>query len=462
MSTRKNIDKLYLSKFEGAEVAPPEDAWQNIASRLPEAKQKKKIVPLWFRYAGTAALLLLLVSLGMDYFSNEPNTRMVTTPVTRQDIHKEIRLSSSEFTETMLQISMTLQDIIRKNEVSSKLSSEINAGYTKLAMENPEEEASGKEFNGKGDDIVYSSGKPDPYKTGFQMDNDSVSVTNSSETLSKISSNEENSLAVAVEGSQEDAQWETQPGTSVAEVHENDGTEENAIAQRLAEDLIATKEEAEEEAGGRMSISTRVAPVFYDNMGSGGNAAASGVAGGKASGEVSISYGLNLAYQISEKLKIRSGVNKLDLSFSTPGVPMAAAMNSESLFDENDPSLMSRLVEGELKQQMNFIEVPMEVEYRLLDKRIGLNLIAGGSTLFLNGNNRSMDTGVRTTHLGQAENMEKLNFSANMGLGLDYQLAPQINLSLEPMFKYQLNSFSEDSGMRPYYMAIYSGFSFSF
>ena len=210
-----------------------------------------------------------------------------------------------------------------------------------------------------------------------------------------------------------------------------------------------------------MSISTRVAPVFYENVGN-GNSQMAGMVGGEPSGEVALSYGVNLAYQVSDRIKLRTGINKLDLSFSTPGVPMAMAMNAGSLPGESDPFLMARQEEGDLQHQMNFIEVPLEVEYRLLDSRIGLNLIAGGSSLFHNGDHMSVNTGIRTADLGQDESMEQLSFSANMGLGLDYRLSPALRLNLEPMFKYQVNSFSENSGIRPYYLAIYSGFSFSF
>lgn len=450
MSTRKNIDKLYLSKFEGAEVAPPKDAWQNIVSRLPEEKKKKNLIPFWFRYAGAAAILLLLVGLGLEFFSPNSRSQFVNTPVTRQDVHNEIRLSTSDFTEAMLEISIRLQDIMQRRVKAADVSSEENIGgrstlASVVTSDNTASELTVNERTGR--TFEFRSGSAE---AGLNGTNKAEKFESSAP--SELTKEEINSAVVIVE----DPQTIGKEGLQAEAI-----SEENAIARKLAGELSDSQEDPGEAAENRLSISTRVAPVFYDNMSS-GNAVATGMAGSEASGEVSISYGVNLAYQISDRIKLRSGISKLDLSFNTPGVPMAAVMNTGSFLGKEDPKLVTKLVEGELRQQINFIEVPMEVEYRLLDSRIGLNLIAGGSTLFLNNNNVSLDTGVRTTDLGQAENLEKLNFSANLGLGLDYELRPNFHLNLEPMFKYQLNSFSEKTGMQPYYLAIYSGFSISF
>ena len=59
--------------------------------------------------------------------------------------------------------------------------------------------------------------------------------------------------------------------------------------------------------------------------------------------------------------------------------------------------------------------------------------------------------------------MNSLNFSTNLGLGLFYRLNPRLELNLQPMFKYQLNTFSETEGsFRPYSVGVYSGLSFRF
>ena len=445
MSTRRKIDELYLSKFEGAEVAPPEEAWENIASRLPAEKKEKKLLPLWFRYAGTAAVLLLLVSLASIFSTSDAQSTVSGSVVSREDIYNKIQLSSQDFNQTMFQVSVRLQELMQKKTMASEVE-HTGSGIASSALRESASKSAGSEGSGDSEGIAMETEiaeVADPFEEGPALaETSEISVAAGKDTGSLVAGDRGQ-----LPGEQEE----------VAAVD----TEKNAIAQQLSEELYSAKKESVEGTGGRMSISTRVAPVFYENVGN-GNSQMAGMVGGEPSGEVALSYGVNLAYQVSDRIKLRTGVNKLDLSFSTPGVPMAMAMNAGSLPGESDPFLMARQEEGDLQHQMNFIEVPIEVEYRLLDSRIGLNLIAGGSSLFHNGDHMSVNTGIRTADLGQDESMEQLSFSANMGLGLDYRLSPALRLNLEPMFKYQVNSFSENSGIRPYYLAIYSGFSFSF
>ena len=117
---------------------------------------------------------------------------------------------------------------------------------------------------------------------------------------------------------------------------------------------------------------------------------------------------------------------------------------------------------GALNQRFGFIEVPLEIEYSLIDSKFGLNLIGGGSSLFLDENSISLDAQNSSTKIGKASNLNQISFSTNIGLGLDYELSEKFKVNLEPTFKYQLNTFDNASGVQPYFFGIYSGVSFKF
>ena len=92
-----------------------------------------------------------------------------------------------------------------------------------------------------------------------------------------------------------------------------------------------------------------------------------------------------------------------------------------------------------------------------------MNIIGGGSTLFLNDNMISLNSTDFSTNLGEANNLNNVSFTTNLGVGLDYNISPQFQLNLEPIFKYQLNTFTNTTGsVNPYYFGVYSGFSFKF
>jgi hypothetical protein len=67
------------------------------------------------------------------------------------------------------------------------------------------------------------------------------------------------------------------------------------------------------------------------------------------------------------------------------------------------------------------------------------------------------------TEMGEANNVNNFNFSANFGMGFNYEIAPKFQINLEPVFKYQLNTFTNTAGsFRPYSIGVYSGLRFKF
>jgi len=112
---------------------------------------------------------------------------------------------------------------------------------------------------------------------------------------------------------------------------------------------------------------------------------------------------------------------------------------------------------------MSYFEVPLELEYALVKKRFGINLIGGFSTFILNNNEVVSEFEGRKTLIGTANNINNLSFSTNLGVGLDYKFTKTFKLNIEPSFKYQINTFSDVSGnFKPYIIGVYTGFSYKF
>ena len=119
--------------------------------------------------------------------------------------------------------------------------------------------------------------------------------------------------------------------------------------------------------------------------------------------------------------------------------------------------------DGSLNQEIGFVEVPVELSYKLLDKKFGIEVIGGLSTLFLSENKVSLVSNGQEMNIGSANNLNNIHFSSNVGLGFKYSFWKNFNANFQPMFKYQINTFSENSGnFKPYFIGLYSGISFSF
>ena len=256
---------------------------------------------------------------------------------------------------------------------------------------------------------------------------------------------------------------------------------EEAIAQ--AEELNE-KEEEKEKLVNRWQVYANVAPVYYNSLGRGSHIDDQFVSNSK-SGETNMSYGVSVSYALSKKLAVRSGINSLNLSYDTDNVilyenpsnsgnpinpmrnidlaPENQGLNAFSGENIGFQSVSDLLFDSAISQRLSYYEVPVELEYKLINKRFGVNLIGGVSTFFLNNNEVYSEFEEYTTYIGEANNVNNVSFSTNLGLGMNYKFSEKFKFNLEPTFKYQLNAFSNTSGnFRPYIIGVYTGFSYKF
>lgn len=426
MKEKKYIDRLYQEKFKDFEAAPNEAVWKAISAKLKEEEKKRKpiVAPLWYRIAGAAAVLVFLVLIGnwILPIQNDPG-------IVNEEIDKYLQdplITDPETTETL-------------------------ASQKEDSNEPDEPQAIPLEKN-KSQQEIY---KP---KTVALQGLTSTGISSESEIITS---------------------------TSIKNLEKQ---EPEIDRRKSLFDVIKEKDEEviAEEVRKEFEFSTHAAPVYYGNFGK-GNFLDVRFNNNSSEGEITYSYGINLAYVISDKFKIRSGVSKVNMSYKTSGITFYAGVGKMPISGvdlqvvsqnpqskELDPvavqkpfpgtkrSPVGNLLPGSLNQEMGFIEIPLELEYNIIDSKFGLNLIGGASTLFLNKNEVSVYSGDATA-TGQANNLNQISFSTNIGLGLDYDVSENFKLNFEPILKYQLNTFSnrlQDS--QPYYLGVYSGFSFKF
>lgn len=449
MKTRKNIDRLYRDRLKNVETSPREDVWKNIAARLPHQEKKKRILPLWFKLAGTAAVLALLFGLGSVFLKPSENKNAFTsTSFSSSSEAEEENLGNSNsgsanFKEKMDHSTNLLQSLAEdtKTEIISRRADVKSEKYLK----NPVNTTNKSLFS----DILLAS-------SNNMLNN--PSYTFEDYNSEKFYSEEQEKLL--------------NPEIT-------NGKELKDLAVLATEEKESEDETSESLPGKRLSVSTSVAAVYFDNLGT-GNSIDSQFNNNRTSGEVSVAYGVNIAYQISKKVKIRSGINKVDLGLNTQNVELTTAVSAISRGSEqlnfNAPNSSTPLgqlgneattfassrISGELSQNMGFIEVPIEVEYAIINNKIGLNIIGGASAFFLNDNRVILHSQDANNNLGEAQNLNNLSYSTNIGLGIDFNISPSIQWNLEPIFKYQLNTFNDAPGVKPYNLGIYSGFSFKF
>lgn len=436
MKERKNIDRLYQEKFRDLEATPREAVWKSISAKLQEKERRKSAVrPLWYRIAGVAAIISLLVLIG-DWILQPQQTQLVSSEEQTLDREKEI---------------------ILPNEISIAAT---NTSEKETLSEDVEEVA----------DKTNTSNLSQKQKTEVS-EISSISLSGIRKTISSFTG-----LRSSVSTTAEEKD----------KIPKN--SEENAILEDLKD--TSKEEEIASSFEKRIEVKTHAAPIYYGNFGK-GNFLDTQFDGNSSKGEVTYSYGINIAYAFSEKLKVRSGINKVSMSYNTNDIAYHSVVNPAAVSSINyrdqgnientvigsssprtkgdalpataNKSSFGNLATGLLNQKLGYLEVPVELEYKLIDHKFEVNIIGGASTLFLDENMITVNSGSLSTDLGEANNLNNVSFSTNIGVGVDYNLTKQFKLNVEPMFKYQINTFSGASAeAQPYYLGIYSGFSFEF
>ena len=231
----------------------------------------------------------------------------------------------------------------------------------------------------------------------------------------------------------------------------------------------------------KWEISSNVAPVYFNSLAD-GSTIDSEFSNNNKSYETNLSIGLGVKYAINKRISIRTGVNRFSLGYNTNDVSFGANMQGKTLENVNHSPIgatisVSRINSpknsidetfstensGFLNQRIGYFEVPFEVSYQLLNNKMGISIIGGMSSLFLVENQISVVSTEFTTPIGEANNLNPLSFSTNIGLGFDYPFWKSFHVHIEPVLKYQFNTFNSNvNGFRPFFMGLYSGISYRF
>ena len=125
--------------------------------------------------------------------------------------------------------------------------------------------------------------------------------------------------------------------------------------------------------------------------------------------------------------------------------------------------LNATIYEGEIIQNFEYLEIPMLVRYRLIDRKVGFNVLGGVSTNFLVGSNAFYSENNTKEKIGKTTDLKPINYSSIVGLGLDYAITEKLFINLEPTFRYYINSVN-NTGLKshPYSMGIFTGLSYYF
>ncbi|WP_422861858.1 outer membrane beta-barrel protein [Flagellimonas sp. W118] len=536
MMGKKNLEQLFKEVFKDFKESPDDNVWKSIEASLDKKEKKKRVIPIWWRLGGVAALLALLFYVVNPFESSNENNDIIITETQQETDSSNINSNTEDSKKSEIFTTPDAEQFVdssNENELEpveqsnsekdaddaliknqslrpkQQLAGNPNQPYEDIGQE--KNSVSSKKLNSfdtTEQEIVSSDIKQQPK---LQTENEALEVAETDISLKNLETEHPDKLpsentSKEVDLPQKESLFEISKSDDA--IAENNADEQENKVEEISkdEDLDSTPEkksifevikEQEEEAiaentSQKWSVGPSVAPVYFSATGN-GSPIHSNFAANSKSGNVNLSYGLTVAYELGKKLKVRSGVHRVNYGYDTNDVIFSSSLSASpnDLIENIDYSQASRTVivqskekapqfaandafvelaanetpslDGKMVQRLGYIEVPLELDYSIIDKKFGVNLIGGVSSLFLVDNSVLLESNDLVTEVGEANNANSVNFSTNVGVGLNYEFSSKIQLSLEPVLKYQLNTFSETAGsFRPFSVGVYSGVRFNF
>ena len=449
MKHSKHIERVFQEGLNDFQASPSSKVWKNIEHKLNQKQQHRNLIPLWWKAGSIAAILVLFFSIGILYQNNKENARK-----NKQAAFTDAADSNTiQFRPTSYQFSSVHFQLIKfENDIQEAFSFEFNANTNSSSA--PDDRIPTNKANDRQPAFLASQIQKAQHTKLFKgsfitgtLSSDSKLSTSSSKKSLFDDINNQNAKIALEDNKSEDKPWTLQP---------------------------------------------HVGPVFMNSLSS-GNPIEPNLKG-KTSSSPNVSFGINMSYAINKNIKIRTGINQVAMGYNTQDVilsqtPLASRQDIAAVNSDRNPNLSTnvRLLSansgtvldqsrsssafssvdfssaGILNHEMVFLEVPLEVEYVVIDKRIGLHILGGASTFLLNDNSLSFQENGVSRNIGRAQNMNDFSLSANLGVGLDYNFSKILSFNLEPKFRYQLNTFqANSSGFQPYFFGIYSGLKIKF
>jgi len=434
-----NIDIVFRNGLKDYEVLPPQEVWDSIH---PAIRTKSPV----FLFLRTAALIAVLLTL--SFFAYRW-TRELSTGNENSMISLNIKAASPDYSTSVINVARV------PDKTTKQYQTYPGPAAGNIAPNDVIPSANNK-ITTSGIALLYEKNNLSTYRTP---------VLNRLRTVTQITL-EQNTVKI------------TEP--------EFEFIPENIVAKN----------------NNRWSVAAMASPTYYSTFSS-GNSELSKLLASSEQSLLSYSGGVALTYKISKRLSVQSGLyyssmgqevdginsfggyqkyvyTKGDRSFEVRTTSGTVYTNNPDVFitasspdgrvisnitnDVFDPKKESLLpLSNTLRQNFSYLELPVVLRYKIIDRAIDFNLIGGLSyNMLVNNSVFAIVDGSRYS-IGKTEGINPVSFSSSIGMGMEYNFSSKLSLNLEPTFRYYLNPFIQDGSiMHPYSFGIFSGFSYKF
>ena len=406
--------------------APPLEAWGNIEQKL-EPQKKRRIIPLFYWIASGAACIGIITVVYQGF--KEENT--INSKELPTIVKSEIKDSSSE----------------KDHQLSDKNNNSI--------------------------DVTNIEYNPDHIALNLEQQNISDPIKNNQKNNAQKTININQNLydlwdEMGIRANQNSSQNSKDKQTIIVQNNQSESTLKEELDEPLLEDLLKEKEEIKpvikEIPKAKLMIASHYSPSLILNNRS---VLTDTYNPEHIENQIAANFGAKVSYSVSDRLRISTGIAKMNINQHTLDVvasqtsilPLtSAAQNVSSIVStnikynnsirlQNEVSVLSEVnvkkETGKINQRIEFIEIPLDLEYSLFRKnKFSLDALVGASLFLLSKNEIALTTPSFNRELiGSATNIHENSISTKTGIKISYDVTRDLGIHVQPNFRIMWNTF---------------------
>ncbi len=464
---RKHIDELFKDYLSGFKAAAPAGAWQRIQVSLQPTQKRKHF--LYLRLA--AASLLLLMAFSAGYFWSEfkkSDNVMAVSEITKsvqeqtfpdRIIENNNQNLPSENSKTLPSKKPTIAPL--KPETIKIQSSKNDESLVNTAFENIQQKPETEQ-------LVLTENKEDLKE--IELSDEIITV----ETTGAINKTDDLAKKSESEKMTPEMLHQLLVGNNDALA---DGIIQKSNVQQPQQWSIGGQfspvySYRKLDGAGFSTPDEQVDKDYYNNTENGLMAYAGGI---------SLNYGFNDRLSLASGLYLsRIGQENTDVvAYDSPDSPylynLASSGGTVTINPQKFEKVMVRevdntkdsvpgdyIVNGTFIQNLDYLEVPLVLKYKLLKSKLSVNLSGGLSPGILVNNRSYFNVDGQKIQTGYTENIKPMIYNSVMGVGVEYTISTKLSINLDPLFKYSLSPINNNSGLKyhPYSISFFTGITY--
>jgi hypothetical protein len=471
-SENPKFEESWKDAFSDAEARPSENVWTNIDLQLSRAESgdmKRRIVFYQRLAAASVIFALALGSAGVWYWAKDGAKEIASTEVVgkKSDALDDEERAIKEDGTTKLSGGTLENKVANESAVKENVATPLSEEALKNKIVNT------KEKNTASAD--YAGGK----KTTNNKDGNNILKEEHGQISGRDPSNQVAMLPKQDEviqaddnlnGKNNESAWRSIVLTTnrLPEVEakpEGEPVKEIAALKRFSKPAIAKVDEKKKKNNGEnwwASVGGSAGSYNAQNESSSfgsqtfrnSSIASLGAApiSNRASVGTAYSFGMNFGKKVSQRWVVLSGVNYLSQSIGYNSTIAVVDASNQAKAYTADALAPSANVTSTLPYTINsvseFVSIPLQAGYLIVDRKIGLQLNTGVATDFFVKNTLTDESGKFSSYSESAGNnsyYRTLNWTGLLGTELSYKVAKHYRVSLVPGLRYSFNSVLKSS-----------------